>query len=407
MKLFEKFLSSLDPALNELEILGTFKDQQFDTDSWKSIVNIKCVNTINELFIIDVREAWNPKVFFQNLCDHSWTLNSLLPGNHLKYNRIIIYYCNLSTGIKDRMISQVVSQEFILEKQCENIKHIYIDDSIENQHFIRALQTTTNNDTSDKFHKDKIDCDPRDLISLEKKHDDLITVITIVFNGEDQIERTIQSVINQQNVNIEYIIIDGGSTDRTVEIIKKYSRYINKWISEKDCGIYDAMNKGIDIATGKWLNFMNCGDIFYSYQSLASIPLDPDCDFYYSDTIVHYRSENIRLAVASQEKKLFNHQSMVYRKSLHDKSKYLVHKNITISDYLFFRDNDEKNWCRIITPLAIYNLEGISSTTPTHFIQRLFVDFILGDISELKMSFLIIRKYVRSLVKLVVSWRKS
>ncbi len=81
----------------------------------------------------------------------------------------------------------------------------------------------------------------------------LITVITVVYNGEKYLEETIQSVINQTYPNVEYIIIDGGSTDETIDIIKKYEDKIDLWISEKDEGIYDAMNKGIYLATGQWV----------------------------------------------------------------------------------------------------------------------------------------------------------
>jgi glycosyltransferase involved in cell wall biosynthesis len=90
----------------------------------------------------------------------------------------------------------------------------------------------------------------------------LITVITVVYNGEKLLENTIKSVISQPYDNIEYVIIDGCSTDGTVDIIKKYENNITYWLSEKDNGIYDAMNKGIKQATGKGLLFLNAGDFF-------------------------------------------------------------------------------------------------------------------------------------------------
>ena len=96
----------------------------------------------------------------------------------------------------------------------------------------------------------------------------LITVITVTYNAEKFIERTILSVANQKNANIEHIIIDGGSSDSTVEIIKKYNHCIKAWVSEPDSGIYYAMNKGIVLAAGKWLNFMNAGDVFYDENTV-------------------------------------------------------------------------------------------------------------------------------------------
>ena len=88
----------------------------------------------------------------------------------------------------------------------------------------------------------------------------LITVITVVFNGEKTIEKTINSIINQTYDNIEYILIDGASTDNTLDIIKKYEDKIDYWQSEPDKGIYDAMNKGIRLALGDYIALLNADD---------------------------------------------------------------------------------------------------------------------------------------------------
>lgn len=98
-----------------------------------------------------------------------------------------------------------------------------------------------------------------------------VTVVTVTYNAEKYLEQTIKSVIEQDYPNIEYIIIDGASSDGTIDIIKKYESYITYWISEPDSGIYDAMNKGIDAATGEWINFMNAGDSFSSNNILTLI----------------------------------------------------------------------------------------------------------------------------------------
>lgn len=96
----------------------------------------------------------------------------------------------------------------------------------------------------------------------------LITVITVVFNGAQHLEDTIKSVINQTYDNVEYIIIDGGSTDGTLDIIKQYEGQIDYWVSEKDKGIYDAMNKALDISIGRYVYFLNAMDTFVSEQVL-------------------------------------------------------------------------------------------------------------------------------------------
>jgi glycosyltransferase involved in cell wall biosynthesis len=88
----------------------------------------------------------------------------------------------------------------------------------------------------------------------------LITVVTVVFNGEKYLEETILSVINQTYDNVEYIIVDGASTDGTLDIIRKYEHAIDYWVSERDRGIYDAMNTGAKLAHGDALSYMNAGD---------------------------------------------------------------------------------------------------------------------------------------------------
>lgn len=99
----------------------------------------------------------------------------------------------------------------------------------------------------------------------------LISIVTVSYNTVSVIEQTILSVINQTYPNIEYIIIDGGSTDGTVDIIKKYSDKVSYWVSEPDKGIYNAMNKGIIQAHGEFLNFMNAGDTFYDKDVLSKV----------------------------------------------------------------------------------------------------------------------------------------
>jgi glycosyltransferase involved in cell wall biosynthesis len=114
-----------------------------------------------------------------------------------------------------------------------------------------------------------------------------ISIITVVFNGELFIERTILSVINQTYENIEYIIIDGASKDSTLQIIKKYSDKIATLISEPDKGLYDAMNKGIHLATGDYIAFMNAGDMYFEYNTISMVFQNwNDEDFLYGDTML-------------------------------------------------------------------------------------------------------------------------
>ncbi len=91
-----------------------------------------------------------------------------------------------------------------------------------------------------------------------------VSVVTVTYNCKEVLDSTILSVINQTYPNLEYIIIDGNSTDGTLDVIKKYSDRLSGWVSEPDGGIYDAMNKGIKKASGEWIIFMNAGDWFAS-----------------------------------------------------------------------------------------------------------------------------------------------
>jgi len=99
----------------------------------------------------------------------------------------------------------------------------------------------------------------------------LISVITVVFNGAETLEHTIRSVIKQTYDNVEHIIIDGGSTDATVNILRQYDHVIDYWISEKDGGIYDAMNKGISLCSGEYVGMLNSDDMFSDVNVLQDI----------------------------------------------------------------------------------------------------------------------------------------
>lgn len=120
----------------------------------------------------------------------------------------------------------------------------------------------------------------------------LISIVTVVFNGAKTIEESIQSVLNQSYKNVEYIIVDGGSTDGTLDIIKKYEESIAYWVSEEDGGIYDAMNKGIQASKGDTIGIVNADDVLYldTLERVQSLMLSKDLDYTYGT--VHYMNEN-------------------------------------------------------------------------------------------------------------------
>jgi glycosyltransferase involved in cell wall biosynthesis len=106
---------------------------------------------------------------------------------------------------------------------------------------------------------------------IQSESKPLITVVTVVLNGQDVIEETIKSVIGQNYNSFEYIVIDGNSIDKTPEIISQYHDQIDLSIRESDSGIYDAMNKAISKARGKYINFLNAGDTFYGKDILKRV----------------------------------------------------------------------------------------------------------------------------------------
>jgi glycosyltransferase involved in cell wall biosynthesis len=200
----------------------------------------------------------------------------------------------------------------------------------------------------------------------------LVSIITVVYNGEQHLEKTFASVLNQKYDNLEYIVIDGASTDGTLDIIRKYEKHLAYWLSEPDQGIYDAMNKGIELATGEWINFMNAGDSFYSPDVIASIFADREekADVVYGDHHVVYNSNYTKIEKAGEIKDLWKgmtlcHQSLFIRTSLLKSHKFDVRYKIAadfevlysfaLSNYVF------RNTGLVIASVAANGLSGINT----------------------------------------------
>lgn len=216
-----------------------------------------------------------------------------------------------------------------------------------------------------------------------------VTVITINYNDLTGLKATIESVIHQKYSDFEYLIVDGESTDGSVNLINKYDQNLFEVLVEKDKGIYHAMNKAISIAKSEWLIFMNSGDIFADYSSLESAMHDikEGDDVIYADWIYANSGKYIK---ASKNKMSIRHQSVIYRKKLHDiYGSYVVSPDVTISDYIFFSSITRVSWRYHNKPLSICEESGVSSHVK-HFYQRIATDFIFG------------RYNVRSLVTIIL-----
>lgn len=141
----------------------------------------------------------------------------------------------------------------------------------------------------------------------------IVTIITVCRNHAQELERTIRSVESQTWQEREYLVIDGASTDDTLDVIKAHETSITRWISEPDQGIYDAMNKGVRMAQGEWVIFMNAGDTFASDDTLQRVFGSPqNADVIYGDVI---KGELVKEAEAPRNahRMFYCHQSAFVR----------------------------------------------------------------------------------------------
>lgn len=194
-----------------------------------------------------------------------------------------------------------------------------------------------------------------------------LSIITVNFNDAEGLERTIKSVISQSFKDFEFIIIDGGSTDASVDVIKKYENYINYWTSEKDGGIYPGMNKGLRLAKGEYLNFMNGGDCYHSPDVLDNIfALNTDADI-----ITGTHSENgIRnvgkdgVTMLDLYKWAIDHQASFIRREVALRHPY-DEKYCIVSDWKFFIEAlviDNCSFYYTDTVVVDVDMKGISNT---------------------------------------------
>lgn len=218
----------------------------------------------------------------------------------------------------------------------------------------------------------------------------LVSIITVVFNGGVTIEKTIQSVIRQTYPRIEYIIIDGGSKDNTLNIIQRYGSHIAFWLSEPDKGLYDAMNKGIEHAHGRYLWFINSGDLIDDENTLSQILEHPApfSDIYYGDTVIideEGRQLGKRRLRPPKELdwKSFRMGMLVCHQSV------LVSKGIAGKYNLLYKSSADFDW-------VIRALQKAGSITNTHLVLSRFLQ---GGMTKtrhsraLKERFLIMKNY--------------
>jgi glycosyltransferase involved in cell wall biosynthesis len=215
----------------------------------------------------------------------------------------------------------------------------------------------------------------------------IISIITVCYNAENDLEKTIINILNQDYEFKEFIIVDGGSTDGTIEIIQKYENYINKWISEPDRGIYDAMNKGIEMAEGDVLHFLNSGDFYFNKNVLQIVSKtfleNKRAGLVYGLTESYSESENIKYISGSKidPGKMWKgmpvcHQSIFFKKDVFNEIGIydLEFKNMADYELLlrFFNSTSNKyEACFLNMILSRYCLYGESSKGYLENVQEL------------------------------------
>lgn len=199
---------------------------------------------------------------------------------------------------------------------------------------------------------------------IKKPH--LITILTATYNADKYLEKSILSVIKQDYHNFEYIIIDGGSTDNTLQIINKYKKHIDYWLSEKDGGIYEALNKGINVSRGEWIYVLGADDQMFNVLGDVALHLKDPQAVYYGNVVLK-SSQKVFDGKFSRFKLMFkniSHQSMFYPNSYLKINKFNLRYK-SASDYVLLMGVVKNNKYKLVhLPLniAIYNdMEGVSS----------------------------------------------
>lgn len=228
-----------------------------------------------------------------------------------------------------------------------------------------ALLLSLDNSSDFHFLWDKRSNSKKNSSSTESP---LVSVVTVVLNADELIEKTIKSVVEQNYPNIEYIVIDGGSTDKTLNIIRGFKDKIDAVMSEPDKGIYDAMNKGIDLANGEWTIFLNAGDTFYDAHTIETVFNDDTSEFdiIYGDTYLLKNDGSLILEKCGDMKEMwkynpFYHQSVICKTILLKADNFNRHyKIVSDSEFIYKQYIANKSFLRLDIPISVCLDGGLS-----------------------------------------------
>lgn len=234
-----------------------------------------------------------------------------------------------------------------------------------------------------------------------------VSVVSVCYNDYENLEKTILSVIAQikKGADLEYIVIDGGSNDGTLDLFEKYKSFISISLSEKDSGIFDAMNKGLNIASGDSIVFLNSGDVFFDKFNLKSFQENNDLVNYSIFTYTIQKDKSISYLRPKRNKKVytfrdFGHQGCFISKNSYKKFKF--NKDLSISADSYWLKNIwlEGNIKKSEEITAIFNLGGVSNTFTFQNLKRYLkqpvsIKFKLRWIIKVILSHVVSEKIVK------------
>ena len=238
----------------------------------------------------------------------------------------------------------------------------------------------------------------------------LISIVTVVRNDVRNIENTIVSVLNQNYPHIEYVIIDGDSNDGTVSIINKYSNKLSCLISEPDNGIYDAMNKGVEKASGQWIHFLNSGDTYcnpnvlldvFGLTSGNEVLKGEDSDLIYGDIVLKYPFGMVRMDCnpGNNDHSLVRHPCCFIRTSVMKKYKYDTQYKIS-ADTCFFSTCKNNNHRFKYIPLCITVFDSFSGLSSKNKLNSYVEDMLICNVKKNSPQW--IKGYIKSYIFYVI-----
>lgn len=239
-----------------------------------------------------------------------------------------------------------------------------------------------------------------------------ITVATVVFNGRRDIARTIESVLGQDHAHVEYVIVDGGSSDGTQDVVRGFGAAIDLFVSEPDHGVYDAMNKAVDLASGEFILFMNCGDVFAGPTAIsdllaAATPGEEQALF--GRWIRRGDPGGDRPCAPDLEHGSFNHQAVAYSRAIHRwHGHYAVVPGLTTADYLFFATllGSRRAACRTVdATVAVIDVNGLSAGLQT-FSQKQAIDYLCGRIGRSRLLLTLALHPAYHRLKRLLHWKR-